>query len=48
MFSRAYINKFTVCMMPSDKIAQSKRSTSLGASLTEAGNRPSFGNIMLL
>jgi len=35
-------------MMPSDKIAQSKRCTSLFASLTEGGNRPSFRKGVLL
>jgi hypothetical protein len=44
LFSGAYLNKFTVSMEPSDRIARGKGPTRLGASLPEDGNTASFQN----
>jgi len=44
MFSGAYLNKFTVSMAPSDRIARGKGPTRLGASLPEDGHKASFQN----
>ena len=44
LFSGSYLNKFTVSMLPSDRIAQCKGPTRLGASLPEDGNTTSFQN----
>ena len=35
LLSGAYLNKFTVCAVPSDKIPQSKRPARLGVSLPD-------------
>jgi hypothetical protein len=35
LISRAYFNKFAVCIVPSDRTAQSQESIMLGAALSE-------------
>jgi len=46
LLSATYLNKLNVSMVPSDRIAHSKGSIRVGASLHEDGNRVGFRNFV--